>query len=241
MVKASLAIKVPETLSMEQAATIGIGITTVGQGLYQSLGLPLPTEPAVNTFSVLIYGGGTAAGSLAIQFAKLSGLEVITTCSSYNIDLMKNLGADAAFDYNSPTVGADIRAATNNSLAYVFDCQADTGSVTIAAQAIGSQGGKYSSLLHVPRFPRNDVTNTMTLAYTAIGEDFDLFGKKWTANPDHLRFSAMFWKLAEGLLAKEKIKTHPVDARDGGLEGVLRGLDEMRQGKVRGRKLVYRL
>jgi len=113
---------VPETLFIEQAATIGIGITTVGQGLYQSLGLPLPTEPAVNLFSVLIYRGGTATGSLAIQFAKLSSLEVITTCSSLNIDLIKSLGADAAFDYKSPTVGTDIRIATNNSLAYVFDC-----------------------------------------------------------------------------------------------------------------------
>lgn len=65
----------------------------------------MPTEPAVNPFSVLIYGGGTATGSLAIQFAKLSGLVVIATCSSYNIDLIKNLGADAVFNYNSITVG----------------------------------------------------------------------------------------------------------------------------------------
>jgi len=44
----------------------------------------------------------------------------------------------------------------------------------------------------------------------------------------------MFWKLAEGLLAKETIMIYPVDVRDSGLEGVLRGLDETRQGRVLG-------
>ncbi len=45
--------------------------TTVGQALYQSLKLPLPTQPARHPFPLLIYGGSTATGTLAIQFAKL--------------------------------------------------------------------------------------------------------------------------------------------------------------------------
>ena len=43
------------------------------------------------------------------------------------------------------------------------------------------------------------------------------------------------------LLRNGKIKVHKPDARKGGLKGVLEGLDEMRVGKVSGRKLIYRV
>jgi NADPH:quinone reductase-like Zn-dependent oxidoreductase len=69
--KGDVQFKIPDHLSFEEAATLGIGITTVGQGLYQSLGLPLPTQPAKEKYPILIYGGSTATGTLAIQFAKL--------------------------------------------------------------------------------------------------------------------------------------------------------------------------
>jgi len=54
-------------------------------------------------------------------------------------------------------------------------------------------------------------------------------------------FAVKFCGLAEKLLKEGKIKAHPVDVRPGGLKGVLEGLDEMRKGKVSGKKLVYRV
>lgn len=71
LVKGDLQIKIPDNLSFEEASTLGVGISTVGQGLYQSLGLPLPNQPSKEKTPILIYGGSTATGTLAIQFAKL--------------------------------------------------------------------------------------------------------------------------------------------------------------------------
>lgn len=66
--KGDFQMKIPDNLSDEQACTLGVGITTVGQGLYQSLGLPLQGRVG-DGVQLLVYGGSTATGSLAIQFA----------------------------------------------------------------------------------------------------------------------------------------------------------------------------
>lgn len=63
--------RIPDGLTFDVTASLGVGITTVGQALYMIMKLPLPTEPAKTPFPILIYGGSTATGTLAIQFAKL--------------------------------------------------------------------------------------------------------------------------------------------------------------------------
>ena len=70
--KGDVQMKKPESLSFEAAATVPLGASTVGQGLYQkALKLNLPTDPVKEKTFVLIYGGSSATGSLAIQYAKL--------------------------------------------------------------------------------------------------------------------------------------------------------------------------
>lgn len=71
VVKGDIQMRMPENMSFEDASTLGVGILTVGQGIYQTLKVPLPTEPAKESKPILIYGGSTATGSLAIQFVKL--------------------------------------------------------------------------------------------------------------------------------------------------------------------------
>lgn len=47
--------------------------------------------------------------------------------------------------------------------------------------------------------------------------------------------------MAEKLFAQGKLKPHPQMVGDGGLKGVFDGLQKMREGKVSGQKLVYRV
>jgi len=70
--KGDILAKVPDSMSWEDASTLGVAIITVAQGLYQSMGLPFPTAPAKEKFPILIYGASTATGVLGVQFAKLS-------------------------------------------------------------------------------------------------------------------------------------------------------------------------
>ena len=73
VVKGDAQVKIPDSLSFEEAATLGCGVGTVGQGLYDEQGLQLnrPSNPTQDKETVLLYGGSTATGTLGIQFLKL--------------------------------------------------------------------------------------------------------------------------------------------------------------------------
>lgn len=85
-VDASLVMRIPTVLgakmSMNDAASLPCGVMTAGMGLYRCLKLPMPesiesSNEKIETISptgqqyILIHGGNTATGTLAIQLAKL--------------------------------------------------------------------------------------------------------------------------------------------------------------------------
>lgn len=63
-------LKLPPSISIEGGATFGAGISTAGLAL-RLLGLPLPGQPVEKPGFVLVYGGSTATGTIAIQLLKL--------------------------------------------------------------------------------------------------------------------------------------------------------------------------
>lgn len=71
IVPEGLVYKMPSNMTFEDAATLGVGLLTIGLSLYHFLKVPLPfaAEPQPGQY-VLVYGGGTATGSLAIQALK---------------------------------------------------------------------------------------------------------------------------------------------------------------------------
>ena len=209
------------------------------------MGLPLPPAPDADGRSILIYGGSTATGIYGIQFAKLSGLKVIVTASPHNFDYLKSLGADAVFDYKSPTVAADIRDYTNNSLTLAWDC---TGlGAAICAGALSSDGGKYANIIPVKREQLTDVNPNVdgpygTLMYTIFGERFSK-GKEYPPDADEFEFAVKFSEIVRKLIVDGKLKapTTFVNRGGDGFEGILKGLEELKADKVSGGKLVYKL
>ncbi|KAL2841138.1 chaperonin 10-like protein [Aspergillus pseudoustus] len=239
--KGDLQMRVPEGMGFEEAATLGLGVTTAAQGLYQGLKLRLPTESGGQSEeTILIYGGSTATGTLAIQFAKMSGYRVLTTCSAANFDLVKSRGADEIFDYRNPGSAAAIREATKNGLKLIFDTVSSGSSTGYCEQAMSTAGGAYSALLPVG-IDRANIESRATMAYTAFGEDFTFGPRAIGAKPEDREFAERIAGIVEKTLAEGKLQVHPPELCSGGLEGVLDGLQRMREGKVSGTKLVYKI
>ncbi|KAJ5804842.1 chaperonin 10-like protein [Penicillium riverlandense] len=144
LTKSGLQMKIPDDMSFQVAATLGAGINTVGQAFKNSK-LNLPTDLVKNALPILIYGGSTATGTLAIQFAKPSGYRVLTTCSPHNFNLVRQLGVDTVFDYKDPEAVKEIRQYTNNNLKLVLDCISDDSSMEFCDNALSTEGGEYNT------------------------------------------------------------------------------------------------
>jgi hypothetical protein len=129
---------------------------------------------------------------------------------------------------------------TKNDLHLVFDTIATPPTAAICADALSSSpGGLYVCLLPV-EFPRADVRNDFFLGYTLGGEEFEIEGQVWPAVPEDFELGKKFMSIAEKLLEQGNIQPHPADIRVG-IENILGGMQEMKDGKHSGVKLVYRI
>ncbi|KAI1275325.1 putative zinc-binding oxidoreductase ToxD [Xylaria sp. FL0933] len=253
-VKADLQVRIPDGVSFEAACTVGVGLATAGYALYKVLGLPFPDDAQKladeakknERNTLLIYGGSTATGTIAICLAKLSGWNVITTCSPKHFNLVKDRGADVVFDYRLPNVGQQIREASRGSITKVFDTVNIPSTASICAAAFpqpDSHHGEdfiYCNLLG-ERCPRDDVSSVFFLGYSLSGESYIFETQEYPAQPEDLQFSKRWFPIAEKLWAEGKLKHHPEKVGEGGLLGCLEGMEELRRGQVSGVKLVYRV
>ncbi len=91
-----IAIK-PKNISFEEAATIPLAGLTAYQSLKRLGKLKQGDQ-------VFINGCSGGVGHFAVQIAKAMGASVTGTCSTKNINIVKELGADKVIDYTKETI-----------------------------------------------------------------------------------------------------------------------------------------
>jgi NADPH2:quinone reductase len=102
------AMAVPQALSMTQAGAIPETLMTVWHNVFER-GALQPGE------TLLIHGGSSGIGTMAIQLAKAFGSKVIVTVGSQDkADACIKLGADAAINYKTQDFVAETRKATGD-------------------------------------------------------------------------------------------------------------------------------
>jgi NADPH:quinone reductase-like Zn-dependent oxidoreductase len=97
--------KKPKSVTMEQAATVGVAAFTALQGLRDKGGLGAGQK-------VLVNGSSGGVGMFAVQIAKAHGATVTAVCSTRNVDMAGAIGADDVVDYTTDDATQSANATT---------------------------------------------------------------------------------------------------------------------------------
>lgn len=261
---ADLLLRVPPSFKLQDAATLGCALATAVLALWESGGLRLPISPVSPAASItidsdsdsdsdlagsipmLVYGGSTASGTMALQLLRLSGANpLIATCSPRNFDLARDYGATSVYNYLDPDTPARIRAETGGDLEYALDAITDAGSVSCCEAALSRFGGRLVTLEHCPESMRSRraVQHNFVIALEAYGKEFDLGieGYQRPASSEKRMAAARWFRVFQRLLDEGKLRAHPVKVLEPGLGSISEGLKLLKSGSVSGHKLVVPL
>lgn len=127
-------LPVPAALGMAEAAALPETLMTVWHNVFER-------AYACEGETILVHGGTSGIGTMAVKLAKLFGLTVIVTCGSdEKCVAAKKLGADHAINYNSVDFVEAVKAITDGSGVHiVLDMVAGTY-VPRNLQCLGEDG-----------------------------------------------------------------------------------------------------
>ncbi|KAK9324878.1 chaperonin 10-like protein [Lipomyces orientalis] len=241
---------IPDSVTFEEAATIPLTSLTAAYGLWDILGLPTPWRPATEDIPLLIYGASTSVGSYAIKLAKLAGIHPVIGVAGSSAHVALEAGADVVVDYrNNEDIAGSIRThlRPGQKLLYAWDTVSEHGSYLHVIKALESGLGLHHSIkaaeaahesrlcLILPECSFNDIDTTKTKfgianAAVAHGED--------AARRD---FAYVFYRQVAKWLQEGKFAGHRYKIVGGGLDGVAKGLKELKDGQVSGSKNIFRI
>ncbi|KAJ5510957.1 hypothetical protein LT330_006332 [Penicillium expansum] len=243
-VDGELAWKLPDEISHSEAATYGVPAATAVLALsyldisWEDISTGLKANSSEKT-PILVYSGGSNVGLFAIQLAKRAGLHVVVTASPRSFDLVKRYGADAVFDYQSPSAISEISKAYPN-ITKALDCFSEGKSSQFCAEVLSK--GKVIVLLDQGKPKKLDIEYKFLMVYTVFGRQFSLLAPLGPVFPvvpnDHKVLSQFYADLSR---LCHDVKPPPVTVTSGGFGGILEGLEKLRKGEARGTKLVVEL
>jgi NADPH:quinone reductase-like Zn-dependent oxidoreductase len=210
-----------------------LAIDTASAGLYDDsekgfFKLPYPSlNPASTGKTLLVWGGSSSVGALAIQLATASGVRVVSVASKHNIDFVKSLGASEVLDYNNSSVVDDVVEAVKSAggdFIGTYDAISTEDSFKVVFPITEKLGGGNVALT-LPG-PEKGVPSNVKLG--------NVFGVNPITHP--------VWKdYVTSALEQGKLKAVPEAMVVGkGLENVQKGLDTLKAG-VSAKKVVVEL
>ena len=154
LARMDVCLPVPAGMDMAAAAALPETLFTVWHNVFER-GYATPGE------TILIHGGTSGIGTMAIKLGKLFGLTVIVTCGSDDkCAVAEKIGADYAINYNDSDFVERVKAITNGEGVHIvldmvagsyvsrnLQCLREDGRhVTIAVQAANDLHGVWTNI-----------------------------------------------------------------------------------------------
>lgn len=235
LIPATNVAPLPDSVSFNEASLLPMSVVTAWSGWY-SIRLPLQDtiyKPA-DKKGMLVWGGASSIGSAAIQTANMVGMTVYTTASPKHREYLKSLGAKETFDYHDDDAADKIvEAAKGDDIALEFAFAA-AGQVRACLDVLKEFKAAGTPKL-ATAIPMSDQTPTE-----------DGVEVKFVAAPTEDKPKMEFFEFVMNKWLKEKLekgeyKPSPaIKVVEGGLEGLNKGLDELKGG-MSGTKLVIEI
>lgn len=219
---------------LPEAAAVILNLAAVVCALSVSLSLarpPLFGGPEPQGRKILIYGGSSASGQLAVKYATSAGYTVVTTSSPQNRDVVASLGPAHIIDHTLPPAGIVAELNAQGPYHKIFDTIGLPPVTNIMAEYISSiGGGSYNTFIPLlgseKPIPEN-VERIFAPYIRAFDDEANMHITRWFYE------EYVPQGLESGLIAPNRLKFI-----DGGLGNVQEALDLMVNGRVSGKKLV---
>ncbi|KAG8220529.1 chaperonin 10-like protein [Butyriboletus roseoflavus] len=235
LVPAEIVVRIPANITFDQAAALPVCVGTVAIPFYSpspvGAGLKAPWEGGRGQCvrqTALILGGASSVGQIAIQFARLSGFsKIIATASLRNTDLLKSLGATHVIDRNIPpsSFASAIAKITVKPIPLIFDAIAIPDTQQEGYDILAEMG----HILVVHKSEIRQIAGTSKQVLDVIGS---------VQEPANRAIGRALAQHLPALLEAGDIVPNQVEVIPGGLNGIIPGLDRLRNRSVSAKKLI---
>ncbi|KAH9921203.1 GroES-like protein [Epithele typhae] len=234
----------PGAFTLEQGATIPVGIATVVSGIWgtapRGVGLTALWEEGGRTKyagqPALVIGGASCVGQYAIQMARLNGFStIITTASLKHESWLKSLGATHVLDRNLPSeeLAIVVKKITNGALVpYAYDAISTKETLHLAYDLVADDG----ALVIVEPFSKELDEKIKLNDRKRIGRPYATL-----TVPESIELGLELWKHLGSWLKEGLIIPNRVDLVADSLQEIPAALEKMKNGAVSGTKWVARV
>ncbi|KXJ91284.1 zinc-binding oxidoreductase-like protein ToxD [Microdochium bolleyi] len=228
---------IPKEISFEEAAAIPLAAMTAAIGLFHpdQLALPAPWAPTKPAIPLVVYGASSAVGAYAVQLAQRANIHPLIAVAGKSAahveQLIDRSKGDSIVDYRSGDVAGAIRAALGpehaDNLYHAYDAVAEHDSYIHLGGALAKQpsrqtGSSAKITLVLPGKTYDDMPPHVEKHITSVG----------AAHKGAEDFAYVYFRYIARGLQERWFRPQPHEVVHGGLEGVQKGLENLRDGRA---------